>query len=86
MAEKGRDLMEEQRAYCKIRSKLGQNASEIKNDLDIVYGEGALKYRTVARWVALFRDGRESVKDGPRSGRPSSAVSEDDVISVKKHS
>ena len=37
----------------------------------------ALPYRTVARWVAAFRDGRECVEHVPRSGHP--PVSDENV-------
>ena len=37
----------EQRVYCKIRVQLGFPPTEIHADLDIVYGNGALKYATV---------------------------------------
>ena len=40
---------EEQRAYCKIRGLLVKSASEIKSELDTVYGENTLPCRTVAR-------------------------------------
>lgn len=84
MAKKsGDNLQDEQQAYCKIRGKLGYSALEIKSDLDKVYGESALPYRTVARWVSLFRGGRENIQDEPRPGRPATAVSDKDVASVK---
>ena len=37
----------------------------------------ALLYRTVARWVAAFRDGHERVEHMPRSGHP--PVSDENV-------
>ena len=43
------NFREEQRAYCKICGLLGKRASEIKSELDTVYGENTLPYRTVAR-------------------------------------
>ncbi|PNF31690.1 hypothetical protein B7P43_G14035, partial [Cryptotermes secundus] len=33
-------------------------------------GDAALLYRTVARWVKLFREGRDAIRDSRRSGRP----------------
>ena len=35
----------------------------------MTHGEAAVVYRTVAKWAELFRNGRESVEDDPRSGR-----------------
>ena len=38
----------EQRVYCKIRAPLGFPQTETDADLQKVYGNGALKYATVA--------------------------------------
>ena len=76
------DFREEQRVYCKVRRLLGKSASEIKSELDTVYRENTLPYRTVARWVSYFKEGRSSVKDKARPGRPVSATSENDVATV----
>ena len=64
------DVREEQRAYCKIRRLLGKSTSEIRSELDTVYGENTLPYRIVARWVSYFKEGRSSVRWGP-SGKTS---------------
>ena len=83
------DFREEQRAFCKIRGLLGKSASEIKSELDTVYGENTLPYRTVARWVSYFKEGRSNVKDEARPGRPvskwccRSTTSENDVAAVQ---
>ena len=60
----------EYRAYIKTRTLLGLSANEISNELTQVYGAQAPKYRTVAKWTALFKEGRSDLKDDPRSGRP----------------
>ena len=62
---------------------MGISALEIQRDLEIVYGEQALPCRTVARWVSLFKDGRNRIEDEPRPGRPPSTASERDVATVK---
>ena len=77
------DLREEQREYCKIRGLLGKSASEIKSELDTVYGENTLPYRTVARWVSYFKKSRSSAKDEAHPSRPVSATSENDVATVQ---
>ena len=41
----------EQRVYCKIRAQLGFPPTEIQADLQKVYGNGAVKYATVCKWV-----------------------------------
>ena len=60
----------EQRVYSKIRAQLGFPPTEIHADFQEVYGNGALKYATVCKWVRRFNDGRESVENDPRVGRP----------------
>ena len=83
MDENHGDFREEQRAYCKIRGLLGKSASEIKSELYTVYGENTLPYRTVARWISYFKEGRSSVKDEACPGRAVSATSENDVATVQ---
>ena len=73
----------EQRAYCKIRAQLGFLPTEIHADLQKVYGNGALKYATVCKWVRHFNDGRESIENDPRVGRPVSALTKKNVATVK---
>ena len=73
----------EQRAYCKIRAQLGFPPTEIHADLQKVYGNGALKYATVCKWVRRFNDGRESIEKDLRVGRPVSVLTEKNVATVK---
>ena len=51
----------EQKVYCKIRAQLWFLPTEIHADLQNVYGNGALRYATVCKWVRCFNDGRESI-------------------------
>ena len=73
----------EQRVYCKIRAQLGFPPTEIHADLQKVYGNGALKYAAVCKWVCRFDDGRESIENYPRVGRPVSVLTEKNVATVK---
>ena len=70
MAEKGNVIIEEQRVYYKIRAQLGSSPKDVKADLDTVYGDKALAYQTITRWIRLFKDRRTEAKDAPRAGRP----------------
>ena len=77
------EKISEQRVYCKIRAQLGFPPTEIHADLQKVYGNGALKYATVCDWVRHFNDGRESIQNDPRVGRPVSFLMEKNVATVK---
>ena len=53
------------RAYIKTRALLGITAVDITNELKLVHGDLAPEYRTVAKWSALFKAGREDLADDP---------------------
>ena len=73
----------EQKVYCKIRAQLRFPPTEIHADLQKVYGNGALKYATVCKCLHHFNDGRESIENYPRAGRPVSVLTEKNVATVK---
>ena len=75
--------LDEQRAYIKIRTLLGVAPVDIKADLDKVYGDKTVSYAAITRWCVRFKQGKESLEDDPRSGRPLSAFTENDVTAVK---
>ena len=58
--------------------------TDIKADLDTVYGHSAVSYITITRLCRRFKEGRESIRDDNRPGRPLSENKENDVIAVKK--
>ncbi|GFV06605.1 HTH_48 domain-containing protein [Trichonephila clavipes] len=59
----------EQHAYIKIAVLQGRNAMECHTKLVEALGNNALPYRTVARWVEKFQQGRVSTCNEQRSGR-----------------
>ena len=73
----------EQRVYCKIRVQLRFPPTEIHADFQKVYGNGALKYATVCKWVRHFNDGGESIENDPWVGRPVSVLTEKNGATVK---
>ena len=76
------DQQLEQRINIKFLVKPGKNGSEIHQMLQQVYGEDALKGRTVFKWVQRFREGREDPKDDSRSGRPSTSSGNENIDRV----
>jgi histone-lysine N-methyltransferase SETMAR len=67
------------RFYIFTRSKLGIKATAIHEELVAVFGESAPSFDTVARWIRHFSDGRSSLEDEQRSGRPCTSLSRDIV-------
>ena len=57
----------EWRLYVLVRTKLGQDAGQIKPDLNQSVGGHCPSYCTVSRWVSSFKNGRESFEDDPRT-------------------
>ena len=47
-----------------------------------VYGDNAMKRTAVYRWVKRFCEGRESVTDEDRSGRPATSRTEENVAKI----
>jgi len=48
----------------------------------MVYGESAMKHRTVYEWVDPFKEGRESVDDDACAGRPSTSHVDESIQRV----
>ncbi|PNF44127.1 hypothetical protein B7P43_G03184 [Cryptotermes secundus] len=62
---------QKQRSWIKIECTRGRTARQCHQGLQQACGESALPYRTVARWVKAFNEGRQNVADTRRPGRPS---------------
>jgi len=69
----------EQRCAIKFCVKLGETGIETFNKLKKAYGEQALSRSQVFKWYKAFSEGRESIKDEPRSGRPSTSKTDNNV-------
>ena len=72
------------RYYMKTRSLLGLNATQIHEELIAAYGDDYVSYPTIVRWRHAFFAGREPLEDNPRSGRPITAVTQDNIDAVKE--
>jgi len=73
----------EQRCAIKFCVKLNENATETYEKLRRAYGEHALSRTQVFRWHKAFLDGRESVEDEPRCGRPCTSKTDENVTKVR---
>ena len=63
--------------------KCGLNESQTLERLTQAFGDLAPSRATVFRWFAEFKRGRTSLKDGERSGRPTSVVTEENISAVE---
>lgn len=72
----------EHRAVIKYLFKKGLKPQAIHEDMVNTLGELAPSYSMVKKWTALFKQGRQSVQDDPRSGRPSTAVTPENVDKI----
>ncbi|KAJ4431822.1 hypothetical protein ANN_20427 [Periplaneta americana] len=60
----------QQRANIKFCQKLGKTAAETFQMMQQVYGEDAVSRSVVFRWHRRFLQGRDSLEDDVRTGRP----------------
>jgi len=49
-----------------------------------VYGDNAMKKTAVYKWVKRFSEGRESVTDEERSGRPATSRTEENIAKFRQ--
>ena len=74
----------EHRAVIKFFTRKGLNAIEISKELNNVYKDSAPSYRTVAKWVAEFKDPERAFEDAPRMGRPSTITADENIEAVER--
>ena len=60
----------EQRSCIKIEVTRGRSTHECFQGLREAYGDAALPYRKVARWVKPLQEGRDAVQDNLHTGQP----------------
>lgn len=63
--------------------KRGLEFTDSHENLVKAFGDDAPSLRTVRRWFAEFKHGRQSFEDEPRSGRPREAVTPENVQRVR---
>lgn len=74
----------EQRYAVKFCVRLGKNGVETVEMIRQAYGDKAMSKAQVCRWHKAFKEGREEVADEPRSGRPSTSRTDDNVSRVRE--
>jgi len=78
------DVKEEQRVAIKVCCKVDFSAINTVELIQKAYGDAALSGTTILEWHKPFREGRESVKDDGRSGRPTTSRTDDNIAVVDK--
>ena len=71
---------QEQRTWLKFQYARGHTARQCHEGLVEAFGNAASPYRTAARWIRAFNEGRDNVEHMARPGRPSD--SDEDVEAV----
>jgi len=75
---------QEQRVCIKFCVKLGRNDAETFEMLRTAFGEQCLSRACIFKWHKRFKEGRDSVDDNPRSGRPTTSKTDDCVARVRE--
>ena len=71
-----------ERVNIKFLVKLKKSATETFQLLTEAYGEDCMSRARVFEWHKRFSEGRESVKDDDRPGRPRTAVTDENIEKV----
>ncbi|GFW21898.1 histone-lysine N-methyltransferase SETMAR [Trichonephila clavipes] len=72
----------EYRAVIKYLFLKDNTPTQIKDELDSVYGDSAPSFTTVKFWATEFKRGRKSLGDDERSGRPNTATTDENIAKV----
>ena len=73
---------DDQRAYIKIETLRGKTPTEIHSSLMEVCGVETVDRSTISRWAQRFHEGRLSIENDPKSGRPRTLTDDQSVERV----
>jgi len=73
---------DDQRAYIKIETLRGKTPTEIHGSLIEVCGVETIYRSKISRWAQRFREGRLSIENDPKSGRPRTSTDDQSVERV----
>lgn len=71
------------RAVIKFLTKQGKSVENILIEMAAVYGETCPGKTMVYKWNSLFKQGRQSLEDDERSGRPNDVTTHEMVMKVE---
>lgn len=74
----------QQRSFIKVCVRNEISAAETLRMLQKAFGEETLSKSRVYEWYKMFKEGRESVEDDARPGRPSTSTDEQHVAKIKE--
>jgi len=73
---------DDQRPYIKIETLRGKTPTEIHSSQMEVCGVETVDRSTISRWAQSFREGRLSIENDPKSGRPRTSTDDQSVERV----
>ena len=74
----------EHRIVIKFSTWKGLNTTKISKELDNAYKDSAPSYRTVAKWMAEFKDPERAFEDAPRMDHPSTITADENIEDVER--
>jgi transposase len=70
----GTVTVEDQKSYIKIETLSGKDSTGIHSTLRGFGGEQTVHRSIVSHWATRFREGRVTINDDPRPGRPKTST------------
>ena len=74
----------EHQAVIKFFNRKRLNAIGISKELDNVYKDSAPLYRTVAKWVAAFKNPERALEDAPQMDHPSAITANENIEAIRR--